>query len=114
MVVPSALAMPPGPCPSSVPALLVVVRLCWVAHGYSGYPRYPGTQRRANGSQRTVNGPLTDPLTANGRMRPLTVNGVRELSGVARELGDAPLGVVTRRKGLDRRLQPHTRYRARG
>ncbi len=40
----------------------------------------------ANGSQRTANGPLTDPLTANGRMpvRPLTVNGPGRGAGTKR------------------------------
>ena len=42
-------------------------------------PRVPPGAQVPNGSQRTVNGPLTDPLTANGRIRPLTVNGWRNL-----------------------------------
>ncbi len=47
-------------------------------------PRVPPGTQAPNGSQRTVNGPLTDPFTANGRIRPLTVNGVRELSASMR------------------------------
>jgi hypothetical protein len=46
-------------------------------------PRVPPGAQAPNGSQRTVNGPLTDPLTGNGRIPPLTVSGVRELRLVA-------------------------------
>ena len=45
-------------------------------------PRVPPGAQAPTGSQRTVNGPLTDPLTGNGRIPPLTVNGVRELSSL--------------------------------
>ena len=34
-------------------------------------PRVPPGAQVPNGSQRTVNGPLTDPLTGNGRIPPL-------------------------------------------
>ena len=65
------------PCPARAPGLPVPV--AGTLPGGPWVPRVsPGTQV-PNGSQRTVNGPLTDPLTANGRIRPLTVNGVAEL-----------------------------------
>jgi hypothetical protein len=64
----------PGPCPDlPVPVAETLPGGPWV-------PRVPPGTQVPNGSQRTVNGPLTDPLTGNGRIRPLTVNGVAELS----------------------------------
>ena len=84
MVGPSECAGPARPVPFACQCRWL--RLCrepepmgthWQGAWYPGYPQVPG---EPNGSQRTVNGPLTDPLTGNGRIRPLTVNGVRELS----------------------------------
>jgi hypothetical protein len=45
----------------------------WPVNG----PLWAGVRRR----------PLTDPLTGNGRIRPLTVNGVRELRHAGRQTG---------------------------
>ena len=91
----------PGPCPDLPVPVAASLTRSETLPGGPWVPRVPPGTQVPNGSQRTVNGPLTDPLAANGRIRPLTVSGVRELRPLARRV-EAPGAVRIRHGAVDR------------